>query len=181
MMEMILGDSAPRIAATAFVARSADIIGDVKIGENSSVWFQVVLRGDVAPIRIGANTNIQDGTIVHGFPNLPVTIGDWVTVGHRAVLHACTVENHCLIGIGAVVLNNARIGEGSIVAAGALVVENTVVPPNSLYLGVPARLKRQLTEADRNFIDVHGKHYLQYRERYLSELVVDEDDFDVPF
>ena len=167
-METILGHSAPRIAATAFVAGSADVIGDVKIGENSSVWFQAVLRGDVAPICIGANTNIQDGTIVHGFPNLPVTIGDWVTVGHRAVLHACTIENHCLIGIGAVVLNNARIGEGSIVAAGALVVENTVVPPNSLFLGVPARLRRLLTEADRSFIDLHGQHYLQYKERYLA-------------
>jgi carbonic anhydrase/acetyltransferase-like protein (isoleucine patch superfamily) len=180
-MELILGHSAPRIAASAFVARSADVIGDVTIGENSSVWFQVVLRGDVAPIRIGANTNIQDGSIVHGFPNLPVTIGDWVTVGHRAVLHACTVENHCLIGIGAIVLNNARIGEGSIVAAGALVVENTVVPPNSLYLGVPARLARQLAEADRDFIHLHGKHYLQYRERYLSQLRESDDDLEVPF
>src|SRR5208282_428786 len=122
-----LGMSEPRITDTAFVAGSADIIGDVEIGENSSIWFQVVLRGDVAPIRVGANTNIQDGTIVHGFPNSPVTIGDWVTVGHRAVLHACTVEDHCLIGMGAIILNNARIGEGSIVAAGALVVENTVI------------------------------------------------------
>jgi carbonic anhydrase/acetyltransferase-like protein (isoleucine patch superfamily) len=165
-----LGSFAPRIAATAFVAESADIIGDVEIGENSSIWFQVVLRGDVAPIRVGANTNIQDGTIAHGFRGRPVTIGDWVTVGHRAVLHACTVENHCLIGIGAVVLNNARVGEGSIVAAGALVVEDTIIPPNSLYLGAPARLKRQLTEEDRGFIDRHAAHYLQYRERYLSEL-----------
>jgi len=163
-----MGSTEPRVAATAFVAPSADVIGDVEIGENSSIWFQVVLRGDVAPIRIGASTNIQDGTIVHGFPHLPVSIGDWVTVGHRAVLHACTVENHCLIGIGAIVLNNARIGEGSIVAAGALVVENTVVPPNSLYLGAPARLKRQLTEADRNFIDLHAAHYVHYREQYLG-------------
>jgi carbonic anhydrase/acetyltransferase-like protein (isoleucine patch superfamily) len=165
-----LGSSTPRIAASAFVAPSADIIGDVEVGENASIWFQVVLRGDVAPIRVGANTNIQDGAVVHGFPNSPVTIGNWVTVGHRAVLHACTVEDHCLIGIGAIVLNNARIGEGSIVAAGALVVENAVIPPHTLYLGAPARLKRQLTEADRSFIDLHAVHYLQYRERYLSEL-----------
>ena len=164
-----LGSSAPHIAATAFVASSADIIGDVEIGENSSIWFQAVMRGDVAPIRVGANTNIQDATVVHGFPNSPVTIGNWVTVGHRAVLHACTVEDHCLIGIGAIVLNNARIGEGSIVAAGALVAENTVIPAGSLYLGAPARLKRQLTEADRGFIDLHAAHYLEYRERYLSE------------
>ena len=176
-----LGMVEPRIAATAFVAPSADIIGDVEIGENSSIWFQVVLRGDVAPIRVGASTNIQDGTVVHGFPNLPVTIGNWVTVGHRAVLHACTVEDHCLIGIGAIVLNNAHIGEGSIVAAGALVVENTVVPPRTLYLGVPARLKRQLTESDRNFIDLHASHYVQYAERYLSMLDTSVDDDDIPF
>lgn len=169
-MVVNLGSSSPRIAASAFVAGSADVIGDVEIGENASIWFQVVLRGNVAPIRVGANSNIQDGTIVHGFPSSPVTIGDWVTVGHRAVLHACTIENHCLIGMGAIVLNNARIGEGSIVAAGALVVENTVITPHSLYVGVPARLRRQLTEADRGFIDIHAAHYLQYRERYLSEL-----------
>ena len=176
-----LGMIEPRIATTAFVARSADIIGDVEVGENSSIWFQVVLRGDVAPIRVGSSTNIQDGTIVHGFPNSPVTIGNWVTVGHRAVLHACTVEDHCLIGIGAIVLNNARIGEGSIVAAGALVVENTVVPPHSLYMGAPARLKRQLTEADQNFIDLHASHYVQYAERYLSMLDTSVDDDDIPF
>ncbi len=165
-----LGNSTPRIAASAFVAGSADVIGDVEIGENASVWFQAVLRGDVAPIRVGANSNVQDGTVVHGFPNAPVTIGDWVTVGHRAVLHACTIENHCLIGMGAIILNNARIGESSIVAAGALVVENTVVPPHSLYLGVPAHLKRRLAEGDLGLIDLHAAHYLRYRERYLSEL-----------
>jgi len=169
-MVLSLGDFTPRIAATAFVAESADIIGDVEIGENSSIWFQAVLRGDVAPIRVGANTNIQDATIAHGFQGTPVMIGDWVTVGHRAVLHACTVENHCLIGIGAIVLNNVRVGEGSIVAAGALVVEDTVIPPNSLYLGAPARLKRQLTEDDRAFIDLHAAHYLHYREQYLRSL-----------
>jgi len=163
-----LGSLKPRLAASAFVAESAEIIGDVEVGENSSIWFQAVLRGDVAPIRVGANTNLQDGTIAHGVPGTPVTIGDWVTVGHRAVLHGCTVENHCLIGIGAIVLNNARIGEGSIVAAGALVAEDTVIPPQSLYLGIPARLKRKLTEADLQFIDLHAAHYVQYRERYLS-------------
>jgi len=175
-MIMNLGSSEPRIAASAFVAASADIIGDVEVGENASIWFQVVLRGDVAPIRVGAKTNIQDGTIVHGFPGSPVTVGDWVTVGHRAVIHACTIEDHCLIGIGAIVLNNARIGEGSIVGAGALVVENAVIPPHSLYLGAPARLKRQLTEADRNFIDLHAAHYLQYRERYSAKLGAKEPD-----
>ncbi len=159
----------PRIAASAFVAESADIVGDVEIGENASIWFQTVLRGDVASIRVGANSNVQDGSIAHGYRGIPVVIGDGVTVGHRVVLHACTIENQCLVGMGAVVLNNARIGEGSIVAAGALVLENTVVPPRSLYLGVPARFQRQLSDADRSLIETHATHYLEFRKIYLAE------------
>ena len=159
----------PRIAASAFIAESADVIGDVEIGENASIWFQCVVRGDIEPIRVGANTNIQDGSVLHTMLGLPTTVGDWVTVGHRAVLHGCTIENHCLIAMGAVLLNNVRVGEGSIVAAGALVLENTVVPPHSLYLGVPARFQRQLTDSDRRFIDMHATHYLQYKENYLAE------------
>jgi carbonic anhydrase/acetyltransferase-like protein (isoleucine patch superfamily) len=169
-MILSLAGRTPRIASGAFVAESADVIGDVEIGENASVWFQSVLRGDIEPIRIGANSNIQDGTIVHTMQTWPVVVGEWVTVGHRAVLHGCTIESHCLIGMGAVLLNNVRVGEGSIVAAGALVVENTVIPPGSLFMGAPARLRRQLTEADRGFIDVHAAHYLQYKENYLAEL-----------
>lgn len=160
---------APKIAGSAFIADSADVIGDVEVGENSSIWFQSVLRGDIEPIRVGAHSNIQDGSVVHTILGSPVTVGDWVTVGHRAVLHGCTIESHCLIGMGAIVLNNVRVGEGSIVAAGALVLENTVIPPRSLYLGVPARFQRQLTDADRRFIDAHATHYLQYKENYLAE------------
>jgi carbonic anhydrase/acetyltransferase-like protein (isoleucine patch superfamily) len=163
------GGHAPRIAASAFIAASADVIGEVEVGANSSIWFQTVLRGDIEPIRIGANSNIQDGSVLHTIMGAPASVGDWVTVGHRAVLHGCTVENHCLIGMGAILLNNVRVGEGSIVAAGALVLENTVIPPRSLYLGVPARFQRQLTEADRLFIDAHAQHYLQYKENYLAE------------
>ena len=159
----------PRVAGSAFIAASADIIGDVEIGENASIWFQSVLRGDIEPIRIGANSNIQDGCVVHTMLGSPAVVSEWVTVGHRAVLHGCTVEPHCLIGMGAVVLNNVRVGEGSIVAAGALVLENTVIPPRSLYLGVPAHFQRQLTDSDRRFIDMHAKHYLQYKENYLAE------------
>lgn len=165
-----LGERTPRIASSAFIASSADVIGDVEIGENSSVWFQAVLRGDIEPIRVGANTNLQDGAIVHTMAGSPVAVGDWVTVGHRAVLHGCTVESHCLVGMGAVLLNNVRVGEGSIVAAGALVTENTVIPPRSLYMGAPARFRRQLAERDRVFIDLHATHYLQYKETYLAEL-----------
>jgi len=169
-MILSLAGHTPRIPASAFVAPSADVIGDVEIGENSSVWFQSVLRGDIEPIRVGANSNIQDGTIVHTMVSWPVVVGDWVTVGHRAVLHGCTIEGHCLIGMGAVLLNNVRVGEGSIVAAGALVPEGMVIPPGSLYAGVPARLKRQLNEADRGFIDIHAAHYLQYKDSYLAAL-----------
>lgn len=161
---------APRIAASVFIASSADVIGDVEIGENSSVWFAAVLRGDIEPIRVGANSNIQDGSIVHTMVGSPVVVGEWVTVGHRAVLHGCAVESHCLVGMGALVLNDARVGEGSIVAAGAVVTEKTVIPPRSLYMGVPARFVRQLGEGERVFIDMHATHYLQYKEQYLAEL-----------
>jgi carbonic anhydrase/acetyltransferase-like protein (isoleucine patch superfamily) len=144
-------------------------MGSVEIGENSSVWFQCVLRGDIEPIRVGANSNIQDGTIVHTMTGAPVAVGDWVTVGHRVVLHGCTVENHCLIGIGAVLLNHVRVGEGSIVAAGAVVAEDTVIPPGSLYMGVPAKLRRVVTEDEQAFIKMHAEHYLQYKASYLAE------------
>lgn len=159
----------PGIAASAYVAESADVIGDVEIGENASIWFTAVLRGDIEPIRIGANSNIQDGSVVHTLLGSPVVVGDWVTVGHRAVLHGCTVANNCLIGIGAVLLNDVRVGEGSIIGAGALVPERTVIPPRSLYLGVPARLRRQLTESDQQFIRAHAQHYLGYKDIYLAE------------
>ena len=141
----------------------------VELGENSSVWFQCVLRGDIEPIRVGANSNIQDGSIVHTMMGAPVTVGDWVTVGHRVVLHGCTVENHCLIGMGAVLLNHVRVGEGSIVAAGAVVAEDTVIPPRSLYMGVPAKLRREVTQEEQAFIRMHAEHYLQYKETYLAE------------
>jgi carbonic anhydrase/acetyltransferase-like protein (isoleucine patch superfamily) len=159
----------PRIAPSAYVAESADVIGDVEIGENTSIWFATVLRGDIEPIRVGSNSNIQDGSVVHTIEGSPVVVGDWVTVGHRAVVHGCTIEDNCLIGMGAILLNNVRVGEGSIIAAGALVAEKTVIPPRSLYLGVPARFKRELRESDQQFIRMHAAHYLEYKEVYLAE------------
>ena len=140
----------PRIAASAFVADNADVIGDVEIGEESSVWFQTVLRGDVASDSRG-NPDQHPGWVhsARQRRRMPTILGNWVTVGHRVILHACRVDNHCLIGMGAVVLSRAHVGEGSIVAAGALVPEGTVIPPGSLYLGVPARFERKLAEADR--------------------------------
>ncbi len=168
-MILTLAGRTPRIAASAYIAPSAEIIGSVEIGENSSVWFQSVLRGDIEPIRLGANSNLQDGTIVHTMLGAPVTVGDWVTVGHRAVLHGCTIENNCLIGMAAVLLNHVRVGEGSIIAAGAVVAENTVIPPRSLYMGVPARLKRAVREDEQAFIRKHAENYLKYKATYLAE------------
>jgi carbonic anhydrase/acetyltransferase-like protein (isoleucine patch superfamily) len=159
----------PRVASSAFIAESADLIGEVEIAENASVWYQSVLRGDIEPIRIGENSNVQDGSIVHTLAGSPVIVGRWVTVGHRAILHGCVVEDHCLVGMGAVLLNNVKVGEGSIIAAGALVPENTVIPPRSLYMGVPAQFRRQLGDPERRFIDAHATHYLGYKETYLSE------------
>ncbi|HTS68335.1 MAG TPA: gamma carbonic anhydrase family protein [Terriglobia bacterium] len=168
-MILTVAGRAPRIGGSVFLAPSADIIGDVELAENSSVWFQCVLRGDIEPIRIGANSNIQDGTIIHTMAGAPTIVGDWVTVGHRVVLHGCKVGNQCLIGMGAVVLNHVVVGEGSIVAAGAVVAENTVIPPYSLFMGVPARRRREVTEKEQAFIRMHADHYLQYKNAYLAE------------
>jgi len=168
-MILTLAGREPRVGASVYVAPSAEVIGDVQLGDNSSIWFQCVLRGDIEPISVGARTNLQDGTIVHTMRGAPTIVGDEVTVGHRVVLHGCTVEDHCLVGMGAVVLNHVRIGEGSIIAAGALVAENTIVPPRSLFMGVPAKLRRAVTEEELAFIRMHAAHYLEYKDRYLAE------------
>lgn len=136
----------PRIDPTAFVAPSADVVGDVTLGREVSVWYGCVLRGDIAPIRVGERTNIQDLTVVHVDIDSPTVIGSRVGVGHRAIIHGCTIEDDCLIGMGAIVLSGARIGEGSLVAAGAVVTEGTEVPPGSLVIGVPGRVVRQVDE-----------------------------------
>ena len=158
----------PRVAESAFIAGSADLVGDVEIAEDASIWFQVVLRGDTGPIRVGTHSNIQDGSVLHSVSGVPVNVGRWVTIGHRVVLHGCTVEDHCLIGMGAIVLNGARVGAGSIVAAGDLVPEGAVIPPASLYVGVPAHLQRKLRAADRQFIHSPARHYLEYKEAYMA-------------
>lgn len=157
----------PAISQSAFIAPSAEVIGSVEVGDNASIWFQCVLRGDIEPIRVGACSNVQDGSVVHTIEGSPAMIGDWVTVGHCAVIHGATVESHCLVGMGAILLNGVRVGEGSIVAAGAVVAEGTVIPPASLYMGVPARFKRQLDAASRAFIDAHAQHYIDLRRAYL--------------
>jgi carbonic anhydrase/acetyltransferase-like protein (isoleucine patch superfamily) len=159
----------PRVHPTAFVDQSAQVIGDVEIGEESSVWMCVVIRGDVHRIRIGRRSNVQDGTIVHAMKDThPTTIGDEVTIGHGAIVHGCTIEPLCLIGMGAVILNGARIGEGSIVAAGTLIVENATIPPRSLVMGSPGKVRRQLGDADLAEIRMYADRYVEYRLDYLQ-------------
>jgi len=160
----------PQFPVTCYVDPSAQLIGDVILGDRSSVWMNAVLRGDVNSIRVGSNSNVQDCAVLHGQRNLyPVVVGDWVTIGHNATVHGCVVEDEVVIGMGATVLNNARIGSGSIVAAGAVVTEHTVVPPKTLWAGVPARLRRQLTDADHALILEYAQNYLDYVEIYLLE------------
>jgi carbonic anhydrase/acetyltransferase-like protein (isoleucine patch superfamily) len=160
----------PQFPDSCYVDLSAQLIGDVVLGEHSSVWMNAVLRGDVHSIRVGANSNVQDCSVLHGQRNLyPVIVGDWVTIGHNATVHGCVVEDESLIGIGARVLNNCRIGSGSIIAAGSVVPEHTVVPPRTLWAGVPAKMRRDLSEKDRALILEYAKNYLDYVEFYLAE------------
>jgi carbonic anhydrase/acetyltransferase-like protein (isoleucine patch superfamily) len=160
----------PRIADTAFIEASAQIIGDVEVGAHSSVWFHCVLRGDCYHIRIGENTNIQDGTVIHVTQGRFATvIGNFVTVGHSVVLHGCTVEDRCLIGIGAIVLDNVTIGEQSFIAAGSLVTPGTVIPPRSMVMGTPAKIRREVTDEEVARIDEHWQHYVEYKKQYLAE------------
>src|ERR1017187_8943324 len=133
----------PQFPASCYIDLSAQLIGDVNLGEHSSVWMNAVLRGDVNSIRVGAYSNVQDCAVLHGQRNLyPVIVGDWVTIGHNATVHGCVVEDSVLVGMGVVILNNSRVGEGCIIAAGSVVPEHTIVPPRTLWAGVPAKLRR---------------------------------------
>ena len=159
----------PEIDDSALVVESAQIIGDVTIGEESSVWFNAVIRGDVNHIRIGKRTNIQDGCVLHvARKTLPLIIGDEVTVGHNVTLHACTIGSQCLIGMGAIVMDGSEVGEQSIVAAGSLVTPNTKILPKSLVLGSPAKVKRQLTEEEIRGIRESAANYVGDIETYLD-------------
>src|SRR5512134_3805084 len=158
---------APRVAASAFLAEGSVVVGDVAIGEESSVWFQTVVRGDVNHIRIGARTNVQDHSVVHVTGGThPTVIGDDVTVGHRVVLHGCTVKDRCLVGIGAIVLDGAVLEAESMVGAGALVPPGMVVPSGKLVLGSPARVKRDLTAEEIAFFRNSAARYAGYAARY---------------
>lgn len=157
-----------RINPSAFIAPGALIMGDVVIGADSSVWYQAVIRGDTEAIRIGSSTNIQDLTMIHADPGFPCTVGDRVTVGHRAILHGCTVGDGSLIGMGAILLNGSRVGAGSIVGAGALLLENMEVPPGSLVVGSPARVLRPLDDPARERLDHSWRHYCEMARRHLA-------------
>jgi carbonic anhydrase/acetyltransferase-like protein (isoleucine patch superfamily) len=160
----------PVVPRSCYVDSSAQLIGDVELGEHSSVWMNAVVRGDVHSIRIGANSNVQDCAVLHGMRyKYPVTVGDWVTIGHNATVHGCIIGDACLIGMGAVILNDAQIGEGSIIAAGAVIPEHTVVAPNSLWAGVPGKERRKLGESDREMILHYARNYLDYVAIYLKE------------
>jgi carbonic anhydrase/acetyltransferase-like protein (isoleucine patch superfamily) len=160
----------PQIPASAYIDPDAVIIGDVTIGEHSSVWPCVVIRGDVHWIRIGARTNIQDGSVLHVMKDEhPLQLGDAVTVGHGVILHGCTIESRVLIGMGSILLNGAKIGAGSIVAAGTLVPEGTVVPPGSLFMGHPGKLRRALTPEDQASIEAYAARYVEYSETYKAD------------
>src|SRR3954469_20320502 len=157
----------PRVHPSAFIDDSAQVIGDVEIGDESSVWMCVVIRGDVNRVRIGSRSNVQDGTIVHVMKDTHAAlIGNDVTIGHAAVVHGCTIEDRCLIGMGAILLNGVIVGSGSIVAAGTLLPEGTQVPPRSLVMGSPGKVRRSLTDADLEEIQMFADRYVAYRLDY---------------
>ena len=144
------------------------MIGDVTVGEDSSIWFNVVARGDINTIQIGKRSNIQDGSVLHVTEDCPVRVGDDVTIGHKALVHGCRIEQGSLIGMGAVVLDNATVGPNALVAAGAVVREKYVVPPGTLVAGVPARVVRELTEEERSLILQSAEHYIEYARSFVA-------------
>ncbi len=161
-------DKSPKIQPSCFIAENAVIIGDVEIDDNSSVWYNVVIRGDVNFIRIGKNTNIQDNTTIHAtYEKYPTIIGNYVTVGHNAIIHACTIEDKVLIGMGAIIMDNATIGTGSIIAAGCVITPGTIVEPYSLYAGVPGKKIKSLNpEQAESEILRYANNYLMYSQWY---------------
>ncbi|MDE1155766.1 MAG: gamma carbonic anhydrase family protein [Acidobacteriaceae bacterium] len=160
----------PQIAPDAYIDRSAQVIGEVSVGARSSVWMNATLRGDVHFIRIGEESNVQDGAVLHGMKGMhPTIVGNRVTIGHNATVHGCTLEDEVLIGMGATILNGAHIGTGAIVAAGALVLEGMVVPPRTLVAGVPARVRRELAEEDVAGILKYAAGYVAYSREYLED------------
>ena len=160
------GGHTPQVDPTAFAADGATLVGAVRLAADASVWYSAVVRADGAPIEIGAGSNVQDGCVLHSDPDYPVRVGAGCTIGHRAVVHGCTVDDGSLIGMGAVVLNGAVIGAGSLVAAGTVVLEGTEVPPGSLVAGIPGKVKREVTDAERERIRSGTESYVARARRY---------------
>lgn len=167
-MQFDLDPRPDQIHDTAYIAPGSTLIGDVTVGSGSSIWFGVVARGDVVEIRIGELSNVQDNSVLHGDPGFPCKIGDRVTVGHAAVVHGATVEDDCLVGMRAVILNGAVIGSGSVIAAGAVVTEDMIVPPNSVVMGMPAKVRGQTTDVHAEMIRHGSAHYAAAAAAYLK-------------
>lgn len=171
---LALPDSEPSIDGSVFRASGSVVVGDVQIGPESSIWYNVVVRADVAPVRIGSRTNIQDCSVLHADPGFPCIIGDDVTIGHKAIVHGAKVGNGALIGMGATLLNGAEIGEEAIVAAGAVVTEGTIVAPGTLVAGIPAKEKRSLDETARQMGRNGAAGYVRNAQRHRSAVPVEE-------
>ena len=168
-MQLPYDNKYPQVDSTVLVVPTATIIGDVVIGPESSIWFQTVVRGDVNFIRIGARTNIQDGSVVHvTLKTHPTIIGDDVTIGHNVTLHGCTVGDRCLIGIGAILLDGVEIGADCMIAAGSVVTPGTVIPPGTLVMGSPARVKRELTADEISHLKKSAENYIEYKKGYAG-------------
>ncbi|MFN2540377.1 MAG: gamma carbonic anhydrase family protein [Mycobacteriales bacterium] len=165
-MQLSLGDRCPQVHASAWVAPDVVLVGDVAVGAQASIWFTTVVRADGDAIRIGARANIQDGCVLHTDPGLRLVVGEGVSVGHRAVLHGCVIEDDVLVGMGAIVMNGARIGTGSLVAAGSLVTEGTQVPPRSLVMGAPAKVRRELSDEELERVRYTAGHYVSLASTY---------------
>ena len=159
----------PTVAADAWVAPTATLIGQVSVSSRASIWYGAVLRGDRATITVGEGSNVQDGSVLHADPGFPCSLGKRVTVGHRAVVHGCTVADDVLVGMGAVVLNGARIGAGSLLAAGTVVLEGAEIPAGSLVAGVPGKVRRELTDDERGRVELNAANYLDLSRRYLAD------------
>ena len=165
-----LGDDAPQIPASAYVTNEATVIGKVTLGERTSVWPGATIRGDNEPIRIGSDVNIQDGAVLHVDPGCPLTLGDFVSIGHQAMLHGCTVGDNSLIGIQAVVMNKAVIGKDCLVGAGSIVTEGKVFPDRTLILGAPAKVVRELSDQDVAFLRANAGYYVERQIMYKAKL-----------
>jgi len=175
-MQLRLNDDAPKVHNSAWIAPTAVLVGNVQVDEGASVFYGAVLRGDSDRIHLGANSNVQDNAVLHADAGMPAVVGRGVSIGHGAVVHGCTIEDDCLIGMHATVMNGAVIGAGSLVAAGALVLEGTVVPPGSLVAGVPAKVRRELNEDEQAGLRSNAATYLGLAAKHAEAVLVDPAD-----